>query len=58
MKRIVLALSVLALTPALLFAQSAGVKERRPLPCEYGRVIISSPNPSPELADDNIKGCC
>lgn len=50
MKRIFLALAVLAVTPALLFGQS-GVKKRRPLPYEYGRVIISTPNPSPEMPD-------
>ena len=50
MRRTVLVLVVLVATPAVIFAQS-GVKKRRPLPHEYGRVIISTPNPSPDLPD-------
>jgi c(7)-type cytochrome triheme protein len=50
LRKTLLALSIIAVTPALILAQS-GVKKRRPLPNEYGRVIISTPNPSPDFPD-------
>ena len=50
MKKIFTLAFLLLVTPILLHAQT-GVKKRRPLPFEYGRILISTPNLSPDLPD-------
>ena len=50
MKKVFTLVFLLLVTPVLLHAQT-GVKKRRPLPFEYGGVLISTPNLSPDLPD-------
>ena len=50
MKRVILAVLIVSLVPAIASAQQ-GVKKRRPLPYEYGRVVMGSPFLSPTLPD-------
>ncbi len=50
MKKIAVLMILSILTPIASHAQT-GVKKRRPLPYEYGRVLISAPNVSPALPE-------
>lgn len=50
MKRQILVVILVLAVPGWVLAQS-GVKKRRPLPHEYGRSIISTPNVAPALPD-------